>query len=734
MNFDPGLFKVLDTNPGGTLESLNKYVDRMKLIFDLAFRKSDGTPYNPTDKEKKSMLLFRGGDDMKALFEHVGKVTDSDTFDDAITNIQDGLKARTNATVQRNLFLTSYPQGNKSFDRWSKEISNTARLISYENYDWKAAPVDAMLLQTSNPKLRERALQEDIDYDKFLKLGIVKEQSVKGAAQLEQASGQSTTSSETEEVRRLRFENKKLKKQATKQGTKHVSNCERCGYTNCKRGNQCPAMGQSCSSCKKPNHFSKMCKSKSKTSRTVKRLSSAENSDDSDDSDFCGRIVVGKLQSTSTTTKVSIGGRESQDLHPISLVTDTGISNTLLNRNDWEKVRNECTFVKTSKKFRPYGTGFHLPIRGKANIFIQSVNGARIKTTAYVLDDRKEQSLLGSVDAIRLGIVTLNPNGAKEEVIVDDNSEEEIAMRVTHTKKDSPPTNGIVSGGETQSEIDVKMQEKVKKNPTLFSERTGRFTGDPIPIHMKESAEPKVAPHRPIPFQYVEKFKDEMKHMLEDGVISGPLETVEPGSYISNLVITTKKWDPNKIRVTLDCQAVNEDIYPSYEPIPTIEQLRHELNGSDRFSLIDITNCYHQFPLEEEAKKLFCFRTPSGIYRHETLVQGASPASGEAQKKIREILKSCTNTLNIKDDIFIHGKGKEHDEYLDVALEVLKSHGLTLRTKKCNLGKPEVKWFGYIFSKDGMSPDPEKCSIIKDWPAPSNLKEVKSFLQTVQFN
>ena len=63
LNFDPRTFKSLDANPGGTLELLSKYVDWIKLIFDLAFRKADGT-YTPSDKEKKAMLLFRGGDDM----------------------------------------------------------------------------------------------------------------------------------------------------------------------------------------------------------------------------------------------------------------------------------------------------------------------------------------------------------------------------------------------------------------------------------------------------------------------------------------------------------------------------------------------------------------------------------------------------------------------------------------------------------------------------------------------
>ena len=45
--------------------------------------------------------------------------------------------------MKRNLLLANYPQGTKSFERWSKEISNVAKLINYKNYDWKQAAVDA---------------------------------------------------------------------------------------------------------------------------------------------------------------------------------------------------------------------------------------------------------------------------------------------------------------------------------------------------------------------------------------------------------------------------------------------------------------------------------------------------------------------------------------------------------------------------------------------------------------
>ena len=58
-NFHPGVFKSLDANPGGTLELFDKYIDTIKLIFKIAFHKSDGTTYAPTDKEKKSSVTSK---------------------------------------------------------------------------------------------------------------------------------------------------------------------------------------------------------------------------------------------------------------------------------------------------------------------------------------------------------------------------------------------------------------------------------------------------------------------------------------------------------------------------------------------------------------------------------------------------------------------------------------------------------------------------------------------------
>ena len=619
------------------------------------------------------------------------------------------------------MLLANNPQGTKTFEKWSREITEVAKMIDYQDYDWKQAAVDAMILQTTNAKLRERALQENITFDKLMNMGIVKEQSSIGAGLLEKASGQCSSQIKYEtEVRRLQTENKKLK---AKFGTKHKNKaCFRCNKEDCPRGSKCPANGKLCSYCNKMNHFASACrfaqskKTGNSKNRTFGQISSAENTDSEESS---GRIVVGKIGSNNIQAEISVN-----DLDAISLATDTGISKTLLNSADWRKVRHTCKFVKTSKRFRPYGTAYHLPIKGKAQVTLTAERGASIITWAYVCDDENEQSLLGEGDAIRLGIVSLDTKGATEEV---------VQMLAPVRKSKSSSLSDLVSGGQTQQEIDIEMEEIKREFPSVFTDKTGKFTGKPISIQIREGAVPIIQPRRRIPLQYNDRLKKQIEKMLQEDIIEGPIEVEEPGTFVSNLVITDNKNDSDRIRVTLDCQAVNREIYATHEPIPTSEELRHKLKGSDRFSSIDMTNCYHQFEIEPTARKLFAFHTQGGIFKFKRMVMG-STASSEIQKRVRETLKHCQNTIHIKDDILVHGKGREHDIYLRKLLHTLQVNGLTVRPAKCNLGKTEVKWFGNIFSKDGMSPDPAKCTIIKQWPSPKSKDEVKSFLQTVQFN
>ena len=74
----------------------------------------------------------------------------------------------------------------------------------------------------------------------------------------------------------------------------------------------------------------------------------------------------------------------------------------------------------------------------------------------------------------------------------------------------------------------------------------------------------------------------------------------------------------------------------------------------------------------------------------------------------------------------------EHDRQLLHILQTLNKKGLTLRKEKCSFGQQQVKWFDNIYSKVGMSPDHEKCKVIREWPESKSCAEVKSFLHTIK--
>ena len=368
------------------------------------------------------------------------------------------------------MLFANYPQGSKSFEKWSQEISEAAQLIDYDNYNWQQAAVDAIILQTSNPRLRERALQENVSYDTLINLGVSKEQSVLGAQKLEKASGQgsSTQVKIEEEVRKLRTENKKLRSKAK-------GPCTRCGNPSGCTGKKCPANGQKCGKCHKMNHYAKVCRSNKKKD-SFGQISSAEESD-SDES--CAKITVGKLNAQSILAKIHVTGPiDGFPTQAVDFATDTGISKTVVTRNDWFKIRESCKFVKTSKKFRPYGTHYHLPIKGKALVTMTAERGAAINTWVYVCDDAKEQSLLGEMDARRLGIVKLNLKGEVAEVDLGLESDEAI-RKIDYQKKPSP--SGM-NGSEPQAKVDQRMDHLKSKCKTVFLNRTRKCKGSPIKI------------------------------------------------------------------------------------------------------------------------------------------------------------------------------------------------------------------------------------------------------------
>ena len=82
------------------------------------------------------------------------------------------------------------------------------------------------------------------------------------------------------------------------------------------------------------------------------------------------------------------------------------------------------------------------------------------------------------------------------------------------------------------------------------------------------------------------------------------------------------------------------------------------------------------------------------------------------------------------DDILITTTGSLDEHHLKVAhvLTKLQDNNLFLKPEKCHFHKEEVEYLGVIVRKGQVKMDPIKVQGITDWPIPTNLHEVQSFL------
>ena len=267
----------------------------------------------------------------------------------------------------------------------------------------------------------------------------------------------------------------------------------------------------------------------------------------------------------------------------------------------------------------------------------------------------------------------------------------------------------------------------VKNFPDVFS-GVGKFKDYQLKLHVNKEVKPVAQPLRRLPFGLREKVDKKLDEFLKEDIIeevhSGPIEWVSP------LVVVPKP--DGDIRICVDMRRANEVIERERNPIPTIEEVLHDLNGSTVFSKLDMKWGFHQIELDPESRQITTFITHRDLFRYKRLMFGITSAPEKYQKIVKDALIGCKGVKNIADDLIIHGCGiQEHDENLLAVLRCLRKCGLTLNEKKCQFRLPKLTFFGHNLRKQGISPSEEKVSAIQNAKPPQNSVQVRSFLGLV---
>ncbi|GJU54669.1 putative reverse transcriptase domain-containing protein [Tanacetum coccineum] len=178
------------------------------------------------------------------------------------------------------------------------------------------------------------------------------------------------------------------------------------------------------------------------------------------------------------------------------------------------------------------------------------------------------------------------------------------------------------------------------------------------------------APYRLAPSE-LKELSDQLKELLEKGCI------LQSSSPWGAPVLFVQKKD-GSFRMCIDYLKLNKLTVKNRYPLPRIDDLFDQLQGSSVYSKIDLRSGYHQLRIREEDIPITAFRT--------------------------RIKKST----------------KKH---LKIILELLKKERLYAKFSKCNFWLESVQFLGHVINNKGVHVDHAKVEAIRNWSAPTTPTE-----------
>ncbi|GKE05817.1 putative nucleotidyltransferase, ribonuclease H [Tanacetum coccineum] len=170
-------------------------------------------------------------------------------------------------------------------------------------------------------------------------------------------------------------------------------------------------------------------------------------------------------------------------------------------------------------------------------------------------------------------------------------------------------------------------------------------------------------------------------------------------------VLFVKKKD-GSLRMCIDYRELNKLTIKNRYPLPRIDDLFDQLQGSRYFSKIDLRSGYHQLRVHEDDIPKTAFRMRYGHFEFTVMPFGLTNAPAVFMDLMNRVCKPYLDKFVIVfiDDILIYSKTKEdHEVHLGLVLELLRKEKL-------------------------IHVDPSKIEAVKNWKTPTTPSEIRSFL------
>jgi hypothetical protein len=539
------------------------------------------------------------------------------------------------------------------------------------------------------------------------------------------------------------------------------SDCQKCGGT-CSSGSKCPADDSSCMYCGKRGHWAGVCRkhhtdnsgrSKS-TDRGRSRGRSKTRKMDYKKAKERGESYTGKNDKKSDSD-ASKGARPKQrgSVNTLQMVKEEAADEALPSVNTILRARNTPRLVVRVNGYEQRiaalpDTGACLSIISPSwieefdlwHMVDTSAPPKLFLATGSVMDAR------GTID-LQLTVITQGKTAAstcvtftvgvvKHGLIIG--WEDLIRLGIIHptfpepisgqcgpaTQCGPPPRCGTVSTVEQRPDIAQRLSAAFR---SVFDESAiCTMRGPKMKIHLQDGYEAKrVLTARQTPVHLREGAEETLNAAIKSGVIvpvSEPTEWISPAFFIA-------KATPGKSRLVTDYTALNRYVTQPVHPFPSpVDVMRLIKPESKVFAKLDAYSGYFQIPLEPESSLMTTFILPSGKYRYTRAPMGLNASSDEFCRRTDEALAGVEGVVKVVDDILVQAEDYgQLEERLKQVLERCRAARITLTKGKFYVGE-EVKFAGFIIMGMGIKPDPGKIRAISDFPAPTNISALRSFL------
>ena len=659
---------------------------------------------NVKDKPRQqALLLHYAGEATNEIFDTLPDTAageGDDPLEKAVQALTNYFTPKQNREYEIYVFRQAKQESNESISAFHTRLRQLAATCEFDDVDRE---IKTQIVQScSSHKLRTKALENpSYTLTQLLDAGKAMELSKTQAANIEENQSVNNLSSRRgNRRRRNRKSNKDGGRQADKKSRdwksrnggyedrKSSPKCRNCGgdYPHHGGKTSCPAYQATCRSCGKLNHFETVCKSKDKgewsnTRRsTVHNVSEEESSDEDEVYTFSRSTKALKDQ---PFYKIKVHGT------PVTIMADSGASINILDETEYRRLPNRPNLEPSSVKIYGYQSKVPLRVLGKFTTALESET-KKLSDKLYVVEG-SGGSLLSWRTSQGLNLLQ---------------TVQQIGDQPSKTEPNAPAN-------------------LIEEYDDLFH-GLGKLKNYQIKLHIDENVPPVAQPHRRVPFHVRKQLEEQLRRDEELGVI----ERIEgPTPWVSPIVVAPKPKSPGKVRVCVDMRQANKAIKRERHVTPTIKEMIGDLNGAKVFTKLDLNQGYNQLELAPESRYITTFGTHMGLMRYKRLNFGISSAAEIFQNVIRETLEGIDGAKNISDDILVFGKShEEHDQNLRAVFQRLREKGLTLNKSKCEYSKDKLEFFGYVFSKDGIAPDPKKVEEVVNLSTPSTASEVRSLL------